>query len=246
MNLVILAAGHGSRLSPTTDNIPKCLLPIDQSVTILDHQLGIAKQCGINKVMIVVGYRAEAIEEHISRYKDDFEELGTLYNPFYRTTNNLVSFWVALGFLGEDFVMMNGDTIPNKTILESILAADKEFVVPISKKSLYDSDDTKLILEGDSISQIGKTIDLEDVDAEWMGICAVRGDGCRKIREKINEVIRIPSLLVDYPHYLSVFQGLIDDGSTMDTITFESDFWAEIDYQVDLDFVRANIRRYRS
>jgi choline kinase len=34
-------------------------------------------------------------------------QIKTLYNPFYQTTNSLISLWIARGEMNEDVVVMN-------------------------------------------------------------------------------------------------------------------------------------------
>ena len=37
--------------------------------------------------------------------------INTLYNPFYQSTNSLVSLWIARSEFDEDIVIMNGDDV---------------------------------------------------------------------------------------------------------------------------------------
>jgi NDP-sugar pyrophosphorylase family protein len=64
MKVVILAAGRGSRFYPYTKYIPKCLLDIG-SETILEHQINHIRNCGIDKVVIVVGFGFEKVENFL-------------------------------------------------------------------------------------------------------------------------------------------------------------------------------------
>jgi len=245
MHLLILAAGVGSRLSPETDETPKCLLDISTNYKILDHQFSIAKDVGLKDIVIVAGYQIEKIEKHVEKYTGAFNSIRVVYNPFYKTTNNLVSLWLGLSVIQNDFVMMNGDTILHPKILSDCLLQKKSVLIPISRKLSYDSDDTKLVLNKDeSIDKIGKKIDLEMVDAEWMGVAIFKNNSYKKLKEKTDELIRIPKLLEEYPHYLSVINGLITDGVKFETKEFSQHLWTEIDYQFDLDDARAHVKRY--
>src|SRR5712691_8630097 len=60
MQAVILAGGVGSRLEKVTDGRPKCLVEIGGRPLIL-HQLEALSDHGIGPVLMVVGYKHEAI-----------------------------------------------------------------------------------------------------------------------------------------------------------------------------------------
>jgi mannose-1-phosphate guanylyltransferase len=62
----LLAAGHGTRLRPITDTIPKCLVPI-QGVPILALWLQCCKRIGIDEVLINLHAHAQAVREFLRR-----------------------------------------------------------------------------------------------------------------------------------------------------------------------------------
>ena len=57
-NAIILAAGPGSRLLPQTLHSPKCLTPI-AGQPILRYQIAALRQCGVDNIVMVVGYLAD-------------------------------------------------------------------------------------------------------------------------------------------------------------------------------------------
>jgi len=244
MRLIILAAGYGSRLSPATQSIPKPLFDIGGGVTILERQLQAAKLCGIDDVRLVVGYKAEQIEEMLDKRADLGLNTDVYYNPFFKTTNNLVSLWTARPAMDDDFIMLNGDDVFRPSLLTQLMETEGEFTAPISRKSQYDEDDTKIITEGDQVVRIGKDLPPEKVNAEWIGMCIVRGAARKRFVALMDRLIRDPSLRDGAPHYLSLLQGLIDSGVTMNIHEIAPDSWAEIDFQMDLDYVRANLTRF--
>jgi len=245
MKLLILAAGYGGRLNPASENTPKALLELSPGLTILDRQLEAAKQCGITDVYVVVGFQAAKIEEKVRQWLNLGLNITTLYNPFYRTHNNLVSLWVALSVMEDDFILLNGDNVFRESLLLSLLSdGAREFNILVSSKSMYDEDDAKLIMKDEKIVRLGKDIPLDKVNAEWIGMCAVRGRVRSLFVNKIKLMIRKPELLDGPPHYLSIFQGLADDGVPLETTRVSSEAWAEIDYQMDLEFVQTHLTRF--
>ena len=68
MNCYILAAGYGSRLKPITNNIPKCLVPIN-GIPLLHHWLKILTHDDVfEKIYINTHYLSNKVEEFIKNY----------------------------------------------------------------------------------------------------------------------------------------------------------------------------------
>jgi mannose-1-phosphate guanylyltransferase len=68
MKAFLLAAGNGTRLRPLTDNVPKCLLPI-QGIPLLEIWLNNCKAAGINDVLVNTHAHAEAIRQFASEQR---------------------------------------------------------------------------------------------------------------------------------------------------------------------------------
>jgi mannose-1-phosphate guanylyltransferase len=60
----LLAAGHGTRLRPITDTIPKCLVPI-RGTPLLSIWLGLCKRFGIDEVLINVHAHGAVVKEFL-------------------------------------------------------------------------------------------------------------------------------------------------------------------------------------
>src|SRR5579863_10799 len=63
----LLAAGHGKRLRPLTDNTPKCLLPI-RGVPMLQIWLEACHHYGIEEVLINVHAHAGAVHRFLGTH----------------------------------------------------------------------------------------------------------------------------------------------------------------------------------
>ena len=109
MKAVILSAGQGKRLLPLTADNPKCLLNIEGQ-SIIEWQFGELAKCGIDRVSVVAGYHADRVEQLLARRYDP-HRVSVLYNPTYSWADNLFSCWVARHEMGEEFVLLNGDTL---------------------------------------------------------------------------------------------------------------------------------------
>lgn len=103
---VIFAGGRGERLRPITDNLPKPLVPVN-GVPFLDYLFQTIAETGINKILMLLGYKSEMI---IQRYgnslpngiKIDYS-VGTAE---HKTGRRLLN---AYTLLEEYFLLMYGD-----------------------------------------------------------------------------------------------------------------------------------------
>ena len=74
MRAILLAAGHGIRLRPLTDKIPKCLVPIN-GVPLLGIWLEKLISAGVDDILINTHYLAEMVDDFVSKchYKDQIK-----------------------------------------------------------------------------------------------------------------------------------------------------------------------------
>lgn len=74
MRALLLAAGHGTRLRPLTNTMPKCLVPI-QGRALLQIWLDRLTQVGIGPFLINTHYLPEQVEAFVSssRYRDQVQ-----------------------------------------------------------------------------------------------------------------------------------------------------------------------------
>jgi NDP-sugar pyrophosphorylase family protein len=115
MKAFILCGGRGERLKPLTDNIPKPMVPV-AGKPILEYQLDLLKNHGINEAVLLVGWHGEAIE----KYFGDGSRLGMKIDYSYEDPNNRLGtagpIKAAKDMIEGTFIVMNGDIISNMNI----------------------------------------------------------------------------------------------------------------------------------
>ncbi|ELZ69086.1 sugar nucleotidyltransferase, partial [Haloferax prahovense DSM 18310] len=67
---VVLAAGEGRRLRPLTTFQPKPMLPVANR-PVVEYVLDALFESGIERVVVVVGHRADRIQSHLSATYSD-------------------------------------------------------------------------------------------------------------------------------------------------------------------------------
>ena len=114
---VILAAGWGSRLRPLTLGRPKPAIRL-LGETLIEHNLKELKGL-IDEVVVVVGYKDEIIRERVG---DNFEGIKINYVRQDEQLGTGHAAKVALPFLGEEFLVLNGDDLYLREDIEECLS----------------------------------------------------------------------------------------------------------------------------
>jgi choline kinase len=230
VKVIILSAGQGKRLLPLTAGLPKCLLRI-QGKTLLEWQIDELNKCGIQRITVVTGYRAEKVEDLLCRRYGP-EKITTLYNEAYAKTDNLVSCWAARDGMTEDFILLNGDTLFEAAVVKCLLESPScPVTVVVSHKNDYDADDMKVEMEDCRLVKIGKNIPPGKIHAESIGMILFRGEGPRLFCNALEKALGDSG--ADKKWYLSVIDEMARCMPVW-TCSVNGLRWCEVDYKVDL------------
>jgi NDP-sugar pyrophosphorylase family protein len=110
MKAMIFAAGIGSRLGDLTKDTPKCLMPINGSITILEHVITNLRSFGVTEAVINLHYLPDKITEYLARNANfGLKKLHLSYESSLLDTGGGLK-GVADLFKGEDaFFVHNSD-----------------------------------------------------------------------------------------------------------------------------------------
>lgn len=172
MKALILNSGIGKRMGELTREHPKCMTPIGKDHTILSWQLSLLEQAGITDVVITTGPFAETLENYAL---ERLPSIQFVHNPQYNRTNYIYSMYLAREFLQDDLILLHGDLVLEKSVLEKLLAAPKsavavEWGIPLSEK------DFKARLLHDRVREIGVHVSGEDCVASQPVYRLQKGD----------------------------------------------------------------------
>lgn len=235
MKAIILSAGQGSRLLPMTESLPKCLLPLT-AMTVLEWQIRRLVECGIDDIVVVTGFYSDKVEERLAALRSAGVNVRALYNPFFKVADNLGSCWLARDEMQGDFVLVNGDTIFETSVLKKLLAeATAPITLAIDHKDRYDADDMKVQLDGGRLLAVGKDLPLDQVDGESIGMLRFTAQGGALFRDALEAAMRQPQGTSSW--YLRVIGAIAKEGHVA-TVSIQGHEWGEIDYPVDLQNAR--------
>jgi len=180
---VILAAGVGRRLRPFTDNLPKCLVPVN-GVPILVNALTLLAVAGITETVIVVGHLKEKVIERIG---DSFNDMAISYvvSEDYATTNNIYSLWLAREYLDRDVFLLEADVFFERDLIDRLLQRDDRSLAAVAHCEPWMSGSVLAVDEDDTVLALRDTgwrdFALDDAPLlKTINIYLFRGDFLRR------------------------------------------------------------------
>jgi NDP-sugar pyrophosphorylase family protein len=108
VDVLVLAGGLGTRIRPALGDTPKLLAPI-AGRTYLDHLLGWLAGFGARRVVLALGYRAEAILDHLARHAPQKVAIETVVEPKQLGTAGAVR-WARPELHSDPVLIINGDS----------------------------------------------------------------------------------------------------------------------------------------
>jgi choline kinase len=109
--------------------------------------------------------------------------------------------------------------------------------VTIDRKEGYDEDDMKVVVdEAGRLHAIGKRLDLDEVNAESIGLLAFRGSGAQTFRHAIERAIRTSEGTTIW--YLRVIHQVAQE-SPVWTLDISGEEWGEVDFPEDVESAEA-------
>lgn len=165
---VVLAAGDGSRLGTHTLHLPKPLVPLGGR-PIVDYTLDSLARAGINRALVVTGYRAGQVRSALAGPAHGLA-LTFSYNPAFHL-GAAGSLATARDYTaGKPFLLVMSDHVLGTDLVSALLAAagdttavGADFLRQRSHTSTYIAEATKLrVGPGGQVSAIGKGIEPWD------------------------------------------------------------------------------------
>ncbi|RST29547.1 phosphocholine cytidylyltransferase family protein [Sphingomonas ginkgonis] len=238
MRAIILSAGRGSRLLPLTELMPKCLVPVGGRA-ILDHQLRALAEAGVERAVVVAGYRFDQVGAHLALHAPPLP-VELRFNPFWAVSSSIGSVWAARDLLDEAFCLMNGDTTLDGELLgRAFAAAGRGVGLVVEPLAEPHSDDMLATVEGRKVTAVAKSLDPASATHRSLGVVVAGASSDYPI--VLERVIAGTDGINAYHH--DVVNALASQGE-VEAIVEDSGSWQEIDRPEDIErwSARANRR----
>lgn len=227
MKAIIMAAGIGRRLHDLNMNKPKCLLTAG-SETLIRRSVNLLISKGISDITVIIGYKANLIRNELNHNVTYFE------NPFFLTTNSIMSLWYARDILEENVLLLNGDLYYEHGILDYAINQTNA-VVMLADSSRIDNADYRFGFNGNQINRFGKHLTNQETDGEYVGIVRIDQSFIKTFKQTLQELIAAGKANIWWEDVLYSF---ISKQVPIHYFDVAGTFWTEVDTLRDYNYLQ--------
>lgn len=230
---IILAAGVGSRIRPLTDNSPKSLLTID-GITILERMISNIQECGIDEIIVVLGYLENQIRDFIATTFPDLK-VSFIVNERYSETNTGYSLMLAADAVeGRGFVKFDADVVFDKAILKKLIDTDYENCLCVDTNIQLDAEEIKVAVdENKQITHASKTLNPLEAIGESIGIEKISVETAHALFRELRLMMEDYANHQEY--YEAAYERLMEQAMPFFALDITGLKWIEIDTVEDFN-----------
>jgi len=238
LKALILGAGRGSRMSPITDEMPKCFTELGGK-KLIEWQLKALNDSGISDVTAVGGYKHEMLEEYLP---------VSFINKGWAQSNSVMSLFSADELLSEcSCIISYSDIVYHPVNIQSLIKSPGSIAITYDiywnllwddrfKNPLSDAETLK-IMDGKVIEIGKKAKNLQEIEGQYMGLLKITPNAWSKIKKNIRKLSEKEIKFFDITALLS---KLIENGIDVYGVPIHGK-WCEIDQQSDVELYERKI-----
>lgn len=239
MKAIIIGAGRGRRLMPSTANTPKCFAEVGGR-PILEWIVDAFAANGVTRVCFVGGYLIETVQA-------SHPEFRFHHNADWENNNILASLMCAEEEMDEPFVSCYSDTLFTAEAVARVLSseADQSLLVDTAwlarykERTMHPPDDAeKVTVSNGMVTRVHREIEPGEAHGEFTGMAKFSAAGAAALRAhyRSSEAGKNPKA-----YLIHLFQEMIEQGvkfAHADTVGG----YMEIDTQQDFELARRDWR----
>jgi L-glutamine-phosphate cytidylyltransferase len=247
MQAIIIGAGRGARLMPTTADSPKCFAEVGGQ-RILDWTLSAFRSQGIDRIAFIGGYQ-------IDKVRAAYPQFTFRHNSQWEQNNILASLFYAEDLMDEGFICSYSDILFTPEVIRRVLASDHDMSVVVDTawadryhtRTEHPPDDAeKVTVKNGLVTRIHREIPPQEAHGEYIGVAKFSAAGAARLREHYH---RCRERHADGPfreaksfqkaYLIHLFQEMLDAGEQMAHVDTPGEY-IEIDTQQDFEYARRN------
>jgi choline kinase len=245
MKAIIIGAGRGRRLMPTTADTPKCYAEI-HGRRMLDWALQAFAGAGVTDICFIGGYQIEKVQR-------DYPHFTFRHNTGWEHNNILLSLMHAEDQMGDGFVCCYSDILFTSDVVRRVLNHPADIALSVDTRWLeryvhrtqHPPDDAeKVTAKNGSVTRIHRAIQPHEAHGEYTGIAKFTAKGAAQLREHFHQAQKKFSgkpfreaAVFEKAYLILLLQDMIEAGVPMGHADTPGHYM-EVDTQQDFDLAR--------
>lgn len=245
MRVIIIGAGRGRRLMPTTANTPKCYAEV-AGRRILDWALDAFRANGIDDICFIGGYQIECVQR-------DYPEFRFRHNADWQRNNILASLFYAEDLMDEPFICCYSDVLFTPQIVKRLidcpdeiaLGIDTAWLVRYEQRTEHPSDDAEKVIVSDGVvTTIHRDLPEAEAYGEYIGVARFLPAGGAALREHYHRCREQfggqpwrEAAVFEKAYKILLFQEMIEHGQRMAAVDTPGGY-IEVDTQQDFEYAQ--------
>jgi len=245
MRAIIIGAGRGSRLMPTTADTPKCFAKVEQG-RLLDWAVDAFRQNDVEEIAFIGGYRIDCVQQN-------YPDFTYRHNTDWQNNNILASLLYAEDLMDEPFLCCYSDVLFTPRIVANLLnsdgdialGVDSEWLVRYEHRTEHPSDDAeKVTVSNGAVTRIHREIAEDEAHGEFIGLAkfstaggaALKSHYHRRRKEFAGRPFR-EAKVFEKAYFIHLLQDMLEAGQQMKHVDTPGGY-IEVDTQQDFEYAR--------
>ena len=254
MKIIVIGAGRGRRLMPTTADAPKCFAEVSGR-RLIDWAVDAFNQNGLTDICFIGGYR-------IDRMQSEYPQFTYRHNANWENNNILASLFCAEDQMDDGFICCYSDILFTADIISRMasskedmaLGVDSSWLIRYEGRTDHPPDDAeKVTAENGRVTRIHRQIPETQALGAYIGVAKFSAAGAARLRDHYhrcqNEFAGRPwreASVFEKAYLILLFQEMIEHGEAFTHIDTPGGY-IEVDTQQDFDYARQHwLTRHRN
>lgn len=245
MQAIIIGAGRGARLMPTTADAPKCFAEVGGR-RLLDWALDAFRANGVERVCFIGGYQ-------IDKVRQDYPQLTFRHNAGWEGNNILASLFHAEDLMGDGFVCCYSDILFTPEALGRLLPSTEDAAVLVDthwleryrERTQHPTDDAeKVTVRSGAVTRIHRDIPTADAHGEFIGVAKFSASGAARLRQHYHRCREQhtgrpfrEAKSFEKAYFIHLLQEMVECGERLVHVDTPGGY-IEVDTQQDFDYAR--------
>ncbi|HUE73387.1 MAG TPA: phosphocholine cytidylyltransferase family protein [Pirellulaceae bacterium] len=254
MRVIVIGAGRGRRLMPTTADAPKCFAEV-AGKRLIEWAVEAFVANGLKDVCFIGGYQ-------IDKVKADYPQFTFRHNREWERNNILASLFCAADLMDEPFLCCYSDILFTAEVIGRLAAADAEMALGVDtawltryeQRTDHPPDDAeKVTVANGCVTRVHRQISQSEAYGEYIGVAKFSAAGAERLRDHYRRVQQQfagkpwrEAALFEKAYKILLFQEMIEAGQRFAHVDTPGGY-IEVDTQQDFEYARQHwLSKHRS